>query len=489
MSHIAKIWTLGIFLAATVVMTGRIAVAFQDAAVVNERANLLRSQADEAYQRGEYQRVIELCNQLLQQFPNDNPHVAFHLRASAKIELGRIAKSGKQIREGIADSRSALEKGSGKFPWLNVPYIYGMTALGELESRPEHLETAIRWVTPLLDKPTGEFYSDEDKGNLYYQRGLALSAKGDIKAAAADFTKASSLAPRLLAPHLRRGATLAALGRSDEAEQAYDQAVERFPRSVIAVNDRGNFRRSKGDLDGAISDFSKALELDPKFAVGYINRGIARYDSKRPKEAEADFGQAARYATDLATRNASIRLRGSSRLAAGNAQGALDDLTAAVRANPSDPAVVEERAIAEFCAKQYSASADDFARTMVVDSKLVRVVPWYWLALQRSGREQEARSLIMRTLDQETPPTGWIGALCKLCDGTMTDDELLQAANEGTATERKQKLCEAMFFLGQAAILTKEPEKARDYFEKALQAETVTLSAYRAAQYELKRFE
>ena len=32
----------------------------QATAPVNERANLLRSQADEAYQRGDYKRVIEI---------------------------------------------------------------------------------------------------------------------------------------------------------------------------------------------------------------------------------------------------------------------------------------------------------------------------------------------------------------------------------------------------------------------------------------------
>ncbi|MCY2963364.1 MAG: hypothetical protein NT069_06880, partial [Planctomycetota bacterium] len=92
--------------------------------------------------------------------------------------------------------------GNGKFPWLNVPYIYGMTALGEMEKRPEHLETAIRWVTPLLDKPTGENFSEEEKGNLYYQRGMAFSAKGDQRAAANDFTRATQLAPPVARPSL-----------------------------------------------------------------------------------------------------------------------------------------------------------------------------------------------------------------------------------------------------------------------------------------------
>ena len=463
--------------------------AGQAVAPVNEKANLLRSQADEAYQRGDYKRVIDIANQLLQQFPKDNPHVAYHLRASAKIELGKAARDGKQIRDGIADSRSALKEGEGKFPWLNVPYIYGMTALGELENKAEHLETAIKWVTPLLDKPTGEMFSEEDKGNLYYQRGMANSAKGDQRAAAADFTRATKLAPRLLAPHLRRATSLAYLGNTDEAEEAFNETIERFPTAVIAYNDRGNFRRGRGDLDGALNDFSKALELDPKFAIGYINRGITQFDMQQAKAAEGDFQQATRVAGDLNTRNMAVRLRGGARLAQGEVQGAVDDLTLAVRSNPNDPTIVEERGVAEFCARHFPAAADDFARAMRIDNKLVRIVPWYWLALQRSGRDTEAKALIQRTMDQEMPPIGWIGALCKMCDGLMTDEELLRASqDEGTEVEKRQKLCEANFFLGQAAVLTKEPEKARDYFEKAVSSNLFSLSAYRGAQFELQKF-
>lgn len=73
-------WT-GAGAADQVAVPVRRASFLQEAGVVNERANLLRSQADEAYQRGEYKRVVDICNQLLQQFKDDNPHVAYHLRA------------------------------------------------------------------------------------------------------------------------------------------------------------------------------------------------------------------------------------------------------------------------------------------------------------------------------------------------------------------------------------------------------------------------
>jgi hypothetical protein len=59
-----------------------------------------RNKADAAYQRGEYAQVVEVSTWLIENYPNDNVHVAYHLRGSAKVELGRIASSGKQVRDG-----------------------------------------------------------------------------------------------------------------------------------------------------------------------------------------------------------------------------------------------------------------------------------------------------------------------------------------------------------------------------------------------------
>src|SRR6516165_6560169 len=52
--------------------------------VVEARNNLHK-----AYQEGNYARAIELASWLISNYPNDNVHVAYHMRASAKIEQGR----------------------------------------------------------------------------------------------------------------------------------------------------------------------------------------------------------------------------------------------------------------------------------------------------------------------------------------------------------------------------------------------------------------
>src|SRR5579872_7339747 len=52
-----------------------------------------RSQADTAYQQGNYAKVVELTDWLITNYPQDHAYVAYHLRASAKIELGKATRS------------------------------------------------------------------------------------------------------------------------------------------------------------------------------------------------------------------------------------------------------------------------------------------------------------------------------------------------------------------------------------------------------------
>ena len=60
--------------------------------------------ADQAQQQGDYAKSIELTSQVLQQKPDD--HVAFYLRASARVESGRAQGNAKTIRAGVGDARA-----------------------------------------------------------------------------------------------------------------------------------------------------------------------------------------------------------------------------------------------------------------------------------------------------------------------------------------------------------------------------------------------
>src|SRR5260370_27882517 len=103
-----------------------------------------RSRAESAYQQSDFPRVIDLATWLIANFPEDHAYIAYHLRASAKIELGRAASSVKQVREGINDARQGLAQAGQEFPWLHIPYLYGLISLAEIERRPEHADMAIQ---------------------------------------------------------------------------------------------------------------------------------------------------------------------------------------------------------------------------------------------------------------------------------------------------------------------------------------------------------
>jgi tetratricopeptide (TPR) repeat protein len=273
-----------------------------------------RAKADTSYQQGEYAKVIELTNWLIDNFPTDNVHFAYHLRASAKIELGKAAGSGKQVREGISDARAAIAVSGVKYPWLHIPYLYGLTALAEIERRPEHADMAIKIVTPVLAYPATKEFTEDDRAQLYYQRGLAYTAKRDFKLATADYAHAVKLSPQHLGAHLKHAESLAALGRPKEALAAYDECVAEFPANLLAYHERGEFKRKTGDLEGAISDFTRCLAIDSKFAIGYINRGRSLSEQNSPQAAEGDFSEALKLKLDPGTAVLARRLRAVARL-------------------------------------------------------------------------------------------------------------------------------------------------------------------------------
>ena len=67
----------------------------------------LKLQADDAYRSRDYQRAIDLLDQVLRVVPTDD--VALYLRGSARVELGVQERDTALIRTGLADSRSAIK--------------------------------------------------------------------------------------------------------------------------------------------------------------------------------------------------------------------------------------------------------------------------------------------------------------------------------------------------------------------------------------------
>ena len=461
----------------------------QPTPVTSPEANQIRMDADQAYQRGEYQRVIEICDQLLSAYPEDNPHVAYHLRASARIEIGRQTRNTKYVRDGIADARAALAREGKKHSWLFIPYLYGLTSLAELERRPEHAELAIKVIDPVLKRPIGTDYSTDDKANLLYQRALAQLARNDTKAALSDLAEAIHQNPLHLGARIKQASTLAAQKQTAEAAAAYDQAVEAFPNLLVVVNDRGTFRRATGDLDGAIADFTRALEIDPNFAVGFINRGMCFNEQNNTRAAEADFTQALALRLDQPMQLLSYRMRAMVRVIQGRAEAGISDLTAAIRIAPQEAALYEERGYAHFFAHDFAAAAANLSKALELNPQLTRVTPWIALSYSRSGKTNESQAALEASFQAKVQPNAWVDRVNRLLAGQISEEELVSSATDLSADGRTERLCEAYYFLGQKKLLASQSAEAADLFKQAVNTQARPLTAYRAARYELRDFD
>lgn len=444
----------------------------------NSPAELARKEGERYYQQGDYQRVIAITNQLIAKDAND--HVALHLRASAKIELGRTSGSVAQVREGIADSRRALSLAGTKFAWLHVPYFYGLTSLAELEKRPEHADMAISIANPLLERGT---VASQDRSYLLYQRALAHSVKQNWKAAATDFNDAIRLTPDLFGAYVKRSQAYAALGDAKQTLASYDETVRVFPNNAQAYNDRGNYRRTAGDLDGAITDLTRAVQIDPRMFVSYISRGVCLGEQNNPQAAEADFNAALQL--PLGNYQPTVyRLRAAARLSQGQAAGAIEDYSAAIRLAPQMAVFYEERGYARYAKKDFTAAAEDFQKTRQLDPQAIRVVPWESLALSRAKQTDPARAVLEDGLRDKPTAETWPGQLCRYLAGQSTEQELLQAANDSNPTFQTGKKCEAHFFIGSKKTSDGTADAA-EHFRQSVATKSFTLAAYRASRFEL----
>jgi lipoprotein NlpI len=432
--------------------------------------------ADEANQRGEYTEVIRLASILLAKDEKD--YFALHLRASAKIELGRQSRDTKSVRDGVADARAALAIAGKKAVWLFVPYVYGMTTLAEIESRPEHAKVAIDVLAPVLARKD---LSPSDRANLLYQRGLANFSRRELDSALADFLAATGEVSTHAGALIKTGEAYAAMNKPEEALKAYDRAVEAAPSNIVVLNDRGAYRRFRANLQGALEDFSKCLELNPGFSMGYLNRGITLYDLGQYEGAESDLTKAleAKIQPTLAH-----RLRGNARMGRGQTAAAMEDFAAAIALVPSYAAAYEDRGVAKLIAKDFAGAAEDFRQSIKHNPQQALAYCWLSVAVARAGDAGAAITSVEPVVKKTVPSADWVMALAQFLQGSLDEAALREAAKVGPEGGLAARTCEAEYFIGQKKLIAGDMAGAAENFKQAVATGANLMSAHRAARYE-----
>lgn len=139
-------------------------------------------------------------------------------------------------------------------------------------------------------------------------RSVLLEAGGDTTLLAADFYE--------------NGAALLDMQLFDAAQVEFNKALKRESRHAEAYWKRGKCKLAQGMLESAAIDFAAALEYRPIFPEVHLEQGKCMLELKRYEEAEQALGEA--MAQGLRSGEAYF-LRGRTRLALGNTQGACSD--------------------------------------------------------------------------------------------------------------------------------------------------------------------
>jgi tetratricopeptide (TPR) repeat protein len=438
-----------------------------------------KTQAQSAYQSGDFPKTIELMDAVLKENPRDS--VAYYLRGSARVDLGARTYDTKLVRDGVADAREAIRYDTQQTSLYYLPYLFGMKSLAALENRRDHAQTAIDQATLVLGRPA---IKDDERANLLYQRAQAEAWLAKNDEAVNDLQEALRLAPS----HFGARATLADVyvkaGKNAEAQAAFNKLVELFPENPLSLNNRGMYLQNQGKFEDAIVDFTRAVERDPNYFVAYANRGFTLLQMENPSAAEADFSQSLRINPQQAF---VYNLRAQAKVARGDLAGAIKDQQAAVELSPKDPVALGDLGFVMFFADDYSGALAPIDAALGIDHEFRHLNPWKIVCLQRLGKTSGLKDQFKESLAKDPKAQTWVDHLIAFLLGSESEGQLLAAAQTAKDPLKTDQTCEACYFIGLTRAGAGKTNEAADMFQRAVDTKARQLSAYRGAQTALKK--
>jgi len=264
---------------------------------------------------------------------------------AALVGLGRIAAAEGRHEDAVR----AFERAVGLFPELGAAY-YGLArsyrALGRTADAERavslHAQYGARW--PRLDDPVlASVATLREDARAILQRGISLSAAGDVAGAIEAHTTALARDPSLIQAHVNlvglygrarewakaeehyraavaKGVNNAEMhydyavilglqGQWDGAEAAYRKALEVNPLHTQSRNNLGQILERRRDFDGALAEYRQALEVQPTFRLARFNLGRMLLVKGDARQAISEFealrqpidGETPRYLFALST--------------------------------------------------------------------------------------------------------------------------------------------------------------------------------------------
>lgn len=147
-------------------------------------------------------------------------------------------------------------------------------------------EREIRTINKYLKQHTGD-------ANAYFDRGWLYAAKGDLKQAVNDYTKAVTIDKDLADAYYNRGLVYFEMKKYPLAVKDFSKTIELEPNPVDAYCELGNAYFEMGKHNLAIKNYSMGLKKGQDDADLYYNRAMAYLSLHKEKDAMKDLEKAA----------------------------------------------------------------------------------------------------------------------------------------------------------------------------------------------------
>jgi lipoprotein NlpI len=277
-------------------------------------------------------------------------------------------------------------------------------------------------------------------------RATAYGQQQNYAAAVTDYTAALNVSGEDAAALEGRGVALLRVGAFAGAVENFDRLLVLRPNDNSATFFRAHARFQNGDADGAVTDFNNILSRRPGDGDALVGRGIARQFSGDYDGAEADF-------------------------------------TTALESVPHTAQPLANRGFVRVMKGAFTAAVEDLTTAMSLPNAPPHLALWRFVAEARAGKPNtDPLALAMRGLDSGQ----WPAPIVRYFLGEASGDEIITAAIKDPAGAAG-RLCEAYFFLGQAALILDDTAEAERLFNAALVTAAVRYTEYAGAKAELKR--
>lgn len=176
--------------------------------------------------------------------------------------------------------------------------------------------------------------------------------------------------------------------------------------------------------------------------------------------------------------------RGMAHVGNSDYAAAIRDFDRALAVNPQHGQALRNRSRARFYLGRYAEAAADMEKALPSDTANAYVPIWLYIAKRRIG--QGSRAELAAQL-AKTDSTVWPTPVGKFYLGQITAAQLIDASTRIDPRVKRDQRCAASFFLGQDAMIRKQPAEARTLFEEVRATCPHDWTEYHSAVAELSR--